>query len=213
VSSPAVQTVRPGTFAHPAAAALAAAIVLVVSATVARLDDIPSLELRLTVWINGAPEWLADVMYPVMQLGTPWAPVVVALIIGIANRDWLLAGATVLTGFVAWFAAKGVKEVFERGRPLRYLPEIVVREGYGTGLGFVSGHATVAAATAVLAMAALPPRWRPVAVVLAAIVGTARIVHGVHLPADVTGGWALGTLLGLGAVALVDRVRPERSTA
>jgi membrane-associated phospholipid phosphatase len=60
-------------------------------------------------------------------------------------------------------------------------------------------------------MAALPARWRPVAVVLAALVGIGRIVHGVHLPADVTGGWALGTLLGLGAVLLVDRLRPKES--
>jgi len=183
--------------------------VLVASYLVARLDDVPAWELRPTRWINDVPEWVADVLYPVMQLGTVWAPVGVALAIVVFRRDWLLALATVVTGLVAWFVAKGVKQVVERGRPLRYLPEIVVREGEGTGLGFVSGHSTVAAATAVLAMAALPARWRPVAVVLAALVGIGRIVHGVHLPADVTGGWALGTLLGLGAVLLVDRLRPK----
>jgi undecaprenyl-diphosphatase len=142
-----------------------------------------------------------------MQLGTVWAPIVVGAAIVAFRRDWLLGAATVITGLAAWFVAKAVKSVVKRGRPLVYLPEIVVREGTGTGLGFVSGHATVAAATAVLAVAALPRRARPVAVVLAGVVGVGRVVDGVHLPADVVGGWALGTLMGLGAVVLVDRIR------
>lgn len=204
---------RTATFTHPGAIAVVAAATLLVSWLVARADDLPAWELRLTRWINDVPEWVADAMYPVMQLGTPWAPVIVALAIGVLRRDWLLAAATATVGLVAWFAAKGVKEVVERGRPLRYLPDIVVREGEGTGLGFVSGHATVAAATAVMAIAALPHRWRPLAAGLAGVVGIARIVHGVHLPADVTGGWALGTLLGLAAVLVVDRLRPAREVA
>jgi hypothetical protein len=34
-----------------------------------------------------------------------------------------------------------------------------------------------------------------------------RIVHGVHLPADVTGGWAFGVLVGLGTIELFGRLR------
>jgi membrane-associated phospholipid phosphatase len=30
------------------------------------------------------------------------------------------------------------------------------------------------------------------------------LVHGVHLPADVVGGWCVGVLLALGALALLD---------
>ena len=32
----------------------------------------------------------------------------------------------------------------------------------------------------------------------------ARIVQGVHLPADVIGGWAFGTLLGVAGVSVID---------
>jgi membrane-associated phospholipid phosphatase len=38
-------------------------------------------------------------------------------------------------------------------------------------------------------------------------VGLGRIVHGVHLPADVTGGWAFGVLVGLGTIELFERLR------
>jgi undecaprenyl-diphosphatase len=71
----------------------------------------------------------------------------------------------------------------------------------------VSGHAAVAAATGVVVVAVLPRRWRPLAVGVALVVGVARIVHGVHLPADVVGGWSLGALVGLAAVELADRVK------
>ena len=161
--------------------------------TVAAAEPPPDWELDLTEWINDAPGWLADVLWPVMQLGTVWAPVVV----GIAAAwwyGWRRGLAIVVSGVAAWFLAKVVKDIVERGRPLEYLPEINVREGSGTGLGFVSGHSAVAFATATALMWVLP-RWaRVVAYALASLVGIARIIYGVHLPADVVGGVCAGIM-------------------
>jgi len=179
----------------------------VASYLVAIQDPVPSGELSLTEWINDAPDAVAAVLYPVMQFGTLGGPVLVAAAIVIFRRDWLLSAATVATGLVTWFAAKGVKRLVERDRPATYLPEIFIREGDGTGLGYVSGHSAVAAATAMMAMAALPPRWRPALAATAFLVGIARVVHGVHLPADLVGGWSLGVLIALGALSIVDRIR------
>ncbi|MCU0270450.1 MAG: phosphatase PAP2 family protein [Acidimicrobiales bacterium] len=195
------------TFRHPWWMAGVAGLAVALSYVVAVQDPVPDAERTFTRWINDAPDVVAAPLYPVMQLGTVWAPLLVGLAILVLRRDRLLALASIAAGLVAWFGAKGVKQLVERGRPLEYLPEIDVREGSGTGLGYVSGHAAVAAATAVIAVAALPARWRPVAVVLAVLVGVARIVYGVHLPADVVGGWGFGTLVGLAAVAGVDRLR------
>lgn len=195
---------------HRALVAGVAVAALAVSGVVAWQDPLPQWELDLTLWINSAPDPVAAVLYPVMQLGTLGAPIVAAGGILVIGRDRLLAAATLLTGVFTWFAAKAVKEVFERGRPLQYLPEIDVREGSGTGLGFISGHSAVAAATAMMVIAAVPRRWRPVPAVLAGLVGVGRIVHGVHLPADVVGGWAFGTLVALGALEIVDSVRRRR---
>ena len=49
---------------------------------------------------------------------------------------------------------------------------------------------------------ALPVRIRPVAAAIAGLVGLARIAYGLHLPADVVGGWSLGVLVGVLATSL-----------
>ena len=197
---------RLGGLRYPSFIVGAAVVGLAMSYLVAIRTPVPSWELSLTEWINDAPDNVATVLYPIMQFGTLGGPLLVAIAIAIFKRDWLLSAATIVVGLVTWFAAKGVKRLVERDRPASYLPEIVVREGDGTGLGYVSGHSAVAAATAVMAMAALPPRWRPLMAVVALLVGLARVVHGVHLPADLVGGWSLGVLIAMGALWVVDRI-------
>jgi undecaprenyl-diphosphatase len=201
-----------GGFAHPGGLAIASSIALAGSYAIAVRRPVPKWELRHTEWINGAPDAIADVLYPIMQLGTLAGPAIVAVGIAVFRRDWLLSGATMLAGLAAWFGAKGVKRVVERERPLGFITDIIIREGDGTGLGFVSGHSAVAATAAVMAMAALRGRWRLIPPVLAFLVGIARVVHGVHLTADIVGGWALGVLIGLGALGLVDLASPRPTT-
>ena len=201
-----------GGFAHPGGLAIASSIALAGSYAIAVRRPVPGWELEHTEWINGAPDAIADVLYPIMQLGTLAGPAIVAVGIAAVRRDWLLSGATMLAGLAAWFGAKGVKRVVERDRPLGFIADIVIREGDGTGLGFVSGHSAVAATAAVMAMAALRGRWRLIPPVLAFLVGIARVVHGVHLTADIVGGWALGILIGLGALGLVDLVSHRSAT-
>jgi membrane-associated phospholipid phosphatase len=45
--------------------------------------------------------------------------------------------------------------------------------------------------------------------VIALLVGVARIVHGVHLPIDVVGGWAFGALIGFAGLWVYDRIAPR----
>jgi membrane-associated phospholipid phosphatase len=183
---------------------------LALSYAVAARDPIPSWELDATAWINDVPDGVATLLYPVMQFGTLGGPILVAAAVVVFQRDWWLGGATIVSSVVTWFAAKGVKQLVDRGRPGAYLSEISVREGDGTGLGYVSGHSAVAACAAVMAMSVVPTRWRPALAILAGLVGLARIVHGVHLPADVVGGWSFGTLIALGALVALDRIEPAR---
>ncbi|MET1002459.1 MAG: phosphatase PAP2 family protein [Acidimicrobiia bacterium] len=184
---------EPAGFRAPLVLLGAAAAVFLPALTVAAAEPPPDWELDLAEWINDAPGWLAGVLWPVMQLGTVWAPVV----IGIAAAwwyGWRRGLAIVVSGVAAWFLAKVVKDIVERGRPLEYLPKINVREGSGTGLGFVSGHSAVAFAIATALMWVLP-RWaRVVAYALASLVGIARIIYGLHLPADVVGGACAGIM-------------------
>jgi undecaprenyl-diphosphatase len=201
---------RPSAVVGAAAIALGA---LGLSYLVAMRTPPPRWELDLTEWINNVPNWLASALYPIMQFGTLGGPLVVAVGIAVVRRDWWLSGATLVAGVVTWFGAKGIKKIVARDRPRTYLPAIDVREGDGMGLGYISGHSAVAASAAVMLIVVLPSRWRPVPVVVAALVGIARIVHGVHLPADVVGGWAFGTLVSLGTLWVLERVEPAPQIA
>ena len=192
---------RPGLIAATAVTGLAASYAIAIQ------DPVPAGELELTEWINGAPDKDAQLLYPIMQFGTLGGPILVAVAVGF-RRDWWLSAATLISGVITWFGAKGVKSLVTRGRPGAYLSEINIREGEGTGQGYISGHSAVAACAAVLAMTAVPARWRPVLAAVAGLVGLARIVHGVHLPADLVGGWSFGTLVALGALAVLDRIEP-----
>jgi membrane-associated phospholipid phosphatase len=189
--------------------ATAAVVGLLASWMLALQRPVPGWELDLTRTINDVPDLVAAALYPIMQLGTVLAPFLVAGVVIVWRRDVALAVATVVAGFAAWFGAKGIKKLVERGRPLEFMAGLDVREGTGTGLGYVSGHSAVAATSAVALAAALPPRARPAVALVAVTVGIARIVHGVHLPADVVGGWSAGTLIGLAALAVADRVAPR----
>ncbi len=195
------------TIRHPGWVAAVAGLALVLSAVVAVQDPVAGWERWLVEAANGLPDGVAAGLWPVMQLGTLLAPGALALAALLWRKDDAVAVAAAGAGLVAWFGAKLAKEVVERERPLAFLPGLDIRDGDGTGLGYPSGHAAVAATTAVVALALLPRRARPVAVLLALLVGSARLVAGVHFPADVVGGWALGTLVGLAAVTLVDRRR------
>ncbi len=202
---------RWGGFRHPAVIVVVSAVALGVSYLVAIRRPVPEWELGLTEAINGVADEIATVLYPVMQLGTLAGPVAVAAAIVITRRDWMLGIATVIAGVTTWLGAKGVKRVVDRDRPPAFLPEILIREGDGSGLGFISGHSAVAAVSAVMAMSVVPRRWRWAPPLAAMLVGVARVVHGVHLPADLVGGWAFGTLIGVATLGAVDLAR-ERTT-
>lgn len=192
---------------HRRAAVITALAAVVTSWLVAVRERPPGWELRVFRALNELPEVTATVLHPVMQFGTIASPLVVAMAVLIFRRDRVLALAAVLVGFAAWFGARAIKRVVGRQRPIAFVQDLIVRDGDGKGLGYVSGHSAVAAATAVIVVAALPVRYRWLPVLAAFVVGVARIIHGVHLPADVVGGWGFGTLLGLGGVALAERFR------
>jgi glycosyltransferase 2 family protein len=88
-----------------------------------------------------------------------------------------------------------VKSFVDRARPEALLPGVHVRQ-HATGLGYLSGHTAVAFSLAAVIVPSVPRPWRPVVIVVACIVGFARVYAGAHLPLDVIGGAGLGLLCG-----------------
>ncbi len=166
------------------------------SSVVANDGDVPDWEASILRFVNGWPDWLEPIMWVLQQPGVVLSPVIAGLVIFWFTRDWrhLAAFACVLPLKLGIEKAL-VKQLVERERPYVSVgPEIHVRGPAFEGLSFPSGHATTAFALGILLTAFLPPRWRPVPVIWAVIVGVARLYYGEHNALDVVAGAALGTL-------------------
>ena len=180
--------------ANAAKAALAAAVLG--GTTYVATTGVPAWEQEVFTWLHDMPRAVDYALWLPMQAGSAWAPPVAALIGWRLTRSWRPTVGALAAGWGGWWLAKAVKAQVERGRPSAELPDEVVRNTAVTeGLGFVSGHSTVAFACAAVLSPYLPRRWRVAGYALATTVSLSRVVVGAHLPLDVVGGAALGLTL------------------
>ena len=167
---------------------------------------VPEWERSIYRGINDAPSELAPIVWAPMQAGSLTAPFVLA---GLSYwRDRSLDPSLVYAsaGFTTWLAAKGVKKIVGRGRPYDHDRTTNLRLATQTdgSLGYVSGHAAVAATLATIMSTGWSPAARVAIHGLAVGVGITRIYAGAHLPLDVVGGTALGVLVGEATNAVRD---------
>lgn len=176
---------------------VAGTIILLITTTIvlARQGAFETLDFNLFWIINGLPNVIADALIIAMQAGSLGA-VPVAAFLALLVSKWLLARNLAVGGTLAWFLAKVVKVLLGRARPEVLLDEVLLRVSSASGLGFPSGHVTIAAAMATIAMPYLRRRLQWVAWALVALVALGRVYVGVHFPLDVVGGLGLGLLIG-----------------
>ena len=171
-------------------------VAVLIATSVAAWDgSVAAWEVSVLDFINGWPDWFEPPMWVLQQVGVLFAPVVAGVIIARSTGKWVHLVPFVLVLPLKLGIEKGlVKQLVERERPFTSVgPEVNVRGTAFEGLSFPSGHTTTAFALAILVSAFLPPRWRPVPIVWAAVVGIARIYCGEHNLLDVVAGASLGT--------------------
>ncbi len=176
---------------------------VLVATTVAAKRGVPPWEHRTFSAINDLPDVLAPLVWPPMQFGSLTSPFALGAVAYWRNRRPEPAASIMAAGFAAWIAAKGMKKLVGRGRPHDFDSETNLRlwTEIDGSLGFVSGHAAVAVASAGIIHRYVSPSLGVAAYGLAAIVGFSRIYAGAHLPIDVLGGAALGVLVSESVIA------------
>ena len=168
---------------------------LLATAGAAHGDRIGPLEARIFEAVNDLPDWLYRPAWAVMQLGAFGAIPAAAAAAWLAG-DTELAGRLLIGGTATWGLAKLVKQIVRRA----------AGSLAAAGLGYLSGHAGVAAALGAAALQRLGPAGRALVLTAMPAVGLTRVYVGAHLPLDIAGGVALG----LAVDAAVRVVMPGR---
>ena len=98
-----------------------------------------------------------------------------------------------ITASVAYIASVVFKNIFILGRPAAYNVDLHPLLNL-TGYGFPSSHATFYGAIAITIFF-MNREAGYVAIFFALVIGTARVLAGVHSPADILGGYVLALLV------------------
>jgi glycosyltransferase 2 family protein len=182
---------RAGLLASPRTRLGAGAAVVAVTGLAVRHRHVSSWEEGAFRAVNGLPSSAYPAAWACMQLGAFGAAPAAAGAAWLAG-DRELAARLLASGASTWALAKLVKQVVRRPRPGALLPGTRCRGRPAAGLGYLSGHAGVAAALGAAALPRLGPGARALILIAVPAVGLTRIYTGAHLPLDIAGGMALG---------------------
>ncbi len=177
--------------AGPGARLGAAAAVVAVTALAVHRSRVSPWEASVFRAVNGLPSSVYPAAWACMQLGAFGAVPATAGVAWLAG-DRELAGRLLASGTGTWVLAKLAKQVVRRPRPAALLAGTRCRGRPAAGLGYLSGHAGVAAALGAAALPRLGPRGRALVLTAIPAVALTRVYTGAHLPLDIAGGTALG---------------------
>jgi undecaprenyl-diphosphatase len=136
-------------------------------------------------------------MVAATRFGDGWGWAALAPVLGaggVTGRAALLAGLLAAAVSMAGFTV--LKHVFKRPRPCELAPHPQFHVEPPDRFSFPSGHTMTACAVSSVLALQFPPA-APILGLLAASIGTSRVVLGLHYTSDVLAGAVLGASIGI----------------
>lgn len=170
-------------------------LLLVISSMIAAKNPLGVWQANLFHAINNEPDSLRTLALWITEgLGAGYA-IAACVIIPLFFKKYRLSWRFFFTTAGALVVGFGVKYIVDEARPVAILHnhDIHVR-ALETGPGFPSGHMLAATALALTLWFILPQAWRWVSLLWILLVAWSRLYLGVHTPADIISGFAIGLM-------------------
>jgi len=169
-------------------------ILLVPTFLIAHTHQLHGLEARIFYDFDNLPNgYRVPALIITEGLGSA-IPIAICILVPLLYKRYRLAWRFAFTAGGAALVAEIVKKLTNEPRPIAMLHGHLHQRAIETGPGFPSGHETAATALALTLWLILPRKWRWLSVIWILIVAVSRLYLGVHTPADVVGGFAIGLM-------------------
>jgi len=151
--------------------------------------------------------WVGSLFHGIEQASIPVMVVITAVLWFLArpggDRKWKVAcGSAYLSAAIAYVAAFVVHHLYDRPRPYEAHPSLPHPWSSATDASFPSDHTSLSFAIAFTVLM-FDGVAGAIFLVVAAIIGVGRLFIGAHYPGDVAGGFALGLIVAVVVVRLL----------
>lgn len=169
---------------------IGAVLLFALGVLLSRGPNLPSWESSLFLSIYNTPDSFHKIGLFITQLGDRYILLVI-LLAALLLRKWRMTIFMFLAGLTTYITAGLAKALFGRDRPHELIPNVIPLDQFH-GPGFPSGHTAFAVVLALSLGLFIGRRYYLLLALWILAVAWSRIYLGVHLPADIIGGFAIG---------------------
>lgn len=173
------------------------------------MEDLRQLDHNIFLFLNGLAgqnkyfDWL--VVFAGQYLIFVLILVILTYLLLGRRRDLFLTA--LVSGFAAEITNRIISLIHFRYRPFISFPDqVTLLINHNPDKSFPSDHAILAFALAIIIIIKSKGRWGWVLLVFAILISLARVIAGLHYPADITAGATLGVLIALAVSHLSIRI-------